>query len=54
MRIGFDPGSIVGKHGEVGWLTHHVVRALVTLKEGIEFVACVKPGWLVSGWPVGW
>src|SRR5947208_1454914 len=54
MRIGLDANPILGDRGGVGWLTYHLLRALATLKEELELVAYVQPGWLVNGRLVGW
>ncbi len=54
MRVGLDANPLLGDRGGVGWLTYHLLRALVALKEELELVAYVKPGWLVNGQPVGW
>jgi glycosyltransferase involved in cell wall biosynthesis len=50
MRVGLDANPILGDRGGVGWLTYHLLRALVALKaEDVEFIAYVKPGSLVGG-----
>ena len=55
MRIGIDANPMLGDCGGVGWLTYYLLRALVALKDDVEFVAYVKPGSLVNGgledWP---
>ncbi len=48
MRIGIDANPIVGDRGGVGWHLYHVLRALVELKEDVEFVCYVRPGALAS------
>jgi glycosyltransferase involved in cell wall biosynthesis len=44
MRIGIDAAPLVGDRGGVGWHTFHLLRALLNLKEDIEFVGYVRPG----------
>ena len=44
MRIGIDATSAVGDRGGVGWHTYNLVRALVDLKEDVEFIGYLKPG----------
>jgi glycosyltransferase involved in cell wall biosynthesis len=54
MLIGIDANPILGDREGMGWLTYHLLRALVALKEEIKFVAYVKPGSLANGQPTGW
>src|SRR2546428_9362698 len=54
MRIGFDASSIVGERGGVGWHTYYLLRALVNLKEDLELIAYVPPGFLEDGAVPGW
>ncbi|HEV8540370.1 MAG TPA: glycosyltransferase family 1 protein [Nitrospiraceae bacterium] len=44
MRIGIDANSMMGDRGGVGWHTYHLLRALVDLKEEVEWVCYVRPG----------
>ncbi len=54
MRIGIDANPIVGDRGGVGWHTYHLLRALLDLKEDVEFVGYVNPGSLQNGRLEGW
>lgn len=54
MRVGIDASSIVGDRGGVGWHTYHLLKAMIGLNEGVEFVGYVKPGSLQNGTPKGW
>lgn len=54
LRIGFDANPIVGDRGGVGWHAYHLLRALLDLKEEVEFVGYVKPGLLRNGQLEGW
>lgn len=59
MRIGFDANPIFGHRGGVGWHTYHLLRALLDLKDDLEFVGYVRPGTLAgqgagSGLLEGW
>jgi len=54
MRVGIDASSIVGDRGGVGWHTYHLLKALIGLNEGVEFVGYVNPGSLRNGVPQGW
>ena len=55
LRIGLDANPILGDRGGVGWLTYHLLRALVALQaEDVEWIAYVKPGALVDGKPPDW
>ncbi|TAJ29788.1 MAG: glycosyltransferase family 1 protein [Nitrospirae bacterium] len=54
VRIGIDANSILGDRGGVGWHTYQLLRALLELKEEVEFVGYVKPGSLRDGAPEGW
>jgi len=54
MRIGIDANPILGDREGMGWLTYHLLRALVALKEELDLVAYVRPGALVSGQPIDW
>lgn len=49
MRVGFDGNPILGNRGGVGWYTYCLLRALLDLKEDVEFVGYVKPGSLRTG-----
>ncbi|MEK6618013.1 MAG: glycosyltransferase family 1 protein [Nitrospirota bacterium] len=49
MRVGFDGNPIFGNRGGVGWYTYYLLRALLDLKEDVEFVGYVKPGSLRTG-----
>ncbi len=55
MRIGIDAASLVGDKGGVGWHTHHLLRALLELKEETEYLGYLRPGSLqadrLTGWP---
>ncbi len=44
MRIGIDASPLVGDRGGVGWHTYHLLRALLDLKEDMEFVAYLPVG----------
>jgi glycosyltransferase involved in cell wall biosynthesis len=44
MRIGIDASPILRPRGGVGWHTYHLLRALLELKEELEFVCYVQPG----------
>ena len=44
MRIGIDANPLMRNRGGVGWHTHHLLHALVDLKEGLEFVCYVDKG----------
>jgi len=46
MRIGIDANPILGDRGGVGWHTYHLLKALVDLKEDVEWMAYVRPGML--------
>ncbi|MCC2640308.1 MAG: putative Mannosyltransferase [Nitrospira sp.] len=56
MRIGIDAASVVGDKGGVGWHTHHLLRALLDVKDDIEYLGYLRPGslraGLLDGWPV--
>lgn len=56
MRIGIDAASIMGDKGGVGWHTHHLLQALLALKEEVEYLGYLRPGSLragrLDGWPV--
>ena len=55
MRVGIDANPIVGDRGGVGWMTYHLLRALVALKaQDVEFIAYAKPGSFVGGKPPDW
>jgi glycosyltransferase involved in cell wall biosynthesis len=56
MRIGIDANSMLGDRGGVGWHTYHLLRALVDLKEEIEWVCYVQPGarWETESDLAGW
>src|SRR5437773_9138085 len=54
MRIGFDASPMIGERGGVGWHTYYVLRALIELKEDVEFICYVPPGTLHAGLPEGW
>jgi len=49
LRIGVDANPLIGDRGGVGWQTYELLRALLDLKEEVEFVAYVKPGSLRDG-----
>ncbi|MGH7231600.1 MAG: glycosyltransferase family 4 protein [Nitrospiraceae bacterium] len=44
MRIGIDANPIFRNRGGVGWHIYHLVRALLDLKDDLEFVCYVEPG----------
>lgn len=44
MRIGIDARPVLGERGGVGWHTYHLLRALLDLKEDVEFLAYVPGG----------
>ncbi|MEW6544048.1 MAG: glycosyltransferase family 1 protein [Nitrospirota bacterium] len=44
MRIGIDAGPILGDRGGVGWHTYHLLKALLDLKEDVEWVCYLPPG----------
>ena len=44
MRVGIDANPILGERGGVGWHTYHLLRALLDLKEEVEFLAYVRAG----------
>lgn len=46
MRIGVDAAPILGDRGGVGWHTYYLLRALVDLKEDVEFVCYTQAGGL--------
>jgi glycosyltransferase involved in cell wall biosynthesis len=55
MRIGIDANPLLGAPGGVGRHTAHLVRALLDLKEDVEFICYVRPGGLQHGEDrVGW
>ena len=54
MRIGIDANPILGERGGVGWYTYHLLKALLDLKEDVEFVCYVKPGSLRTGFLKEW
>lgn len=54
VRIGIDANPVVGDRGGVGWHVYHLLRALLDLKEEVEFVGYVKPGSLLNGQLEGW
>ncbi len=54
LRIGIDANPIAGDRGGVGWHTYHLLRALLDLKEEVEFVGYVTPGSLRNGQLEGW
>jgi glycosyltransferase involved in cell wall biosynthesis len=54
MRIGIDAASIVGDKGGVGWHTHHLLQALLALKEEVEYFGYLRPGSLRAGRLDGW
>ncbi len=49
MRIGIDGSPILAAWGGVGRYASHLLRALLDLKEDLEFVCYVRPGALRSG-----
>lgn len=55
MRIGIDASPLVGSRGGIGWHTFYLLRALLHLKEDVEFVGYVRRGSLrhmaVNEWP---
>lgn len=55
MRIGIDATSIVGDKGGVGWHTHHLLQALLAVKEEVDYFGYLRPGSLRAGglddWP---
>lgn len=54
MRIGIDAASIMGDKGGVGWHTHHLLQALLALKEEVEYLGYLRPGSLRAGRLEGW
>ncbi len=54
MRVGIDASSIVGDRGGVGWHTYNLIKAMVGLNAGAEFVGYVNPGALRNDMPQGW
>ena len=44
MRIGIDAAPLIGNRGGVGWHTYYLLRALLNLKEDLEFVVYVRAG----------
>src|SRR5437868_3776892 len=44
MRIGFDANPMVGDMGGVGWHSYHLLRTMLALRGGIDFVAYARPG----------
>jgi glycosyltransferase involved in cell wall biosynthesis len=44
MRIGIDATPVIGDRGGVGWHVYHLLRALLDLKQDVEFMAYLKPG----------
>jgi glycosyltransferase involved in cell wall biosynthesis len=44
MRIGIDASPVVGDRGGVGWHTYYLLRALLDLKEDVEWVCYVRSG----------
>ncbi|HJU03925.1 MAG TPA: glycosyltransferase family 1 protein [Nitrospiraceae bacterium] len=44
MRIGIDANPIFLNRGGVGWHIYHLLRALLDLKEDLDFVCYVEPG----------
>lgn len=44
MRIGFDANPMGDDMGGVGWHSYHLLRTMLAQKEGIDFVAYVRPG----------
>lgn len=44
MRVGIDAGPIMESRGGVGRHTYHLLKALVDLKDDVEFVCYVPPG----------
>jgi len=55
MRIGIDAAPLIGNRGGVGWHTYYLLRALLDLKEDVEFVGYVRAGSLgsldIAEWP---
>jgi glycosyltransferase involved in cell wall biosynthesis len=55
IRVGIDAASIVGEKGGVGWHTYHLLRALLALKEDVEYLGYLRSGSLrhgeLDGWP---
>jgi glycosyltransferase involved in cell wall biosynthesis len=44
MRIGIDASPILRRVGGVGWHTYYLLRALLDLKEDLQFIGYVQPG----------
>ncbi len=44
LRIGFNANPILGNRGGIGWHTYHLLRALLELKDDIQFVCYLRPG----------
>jgi glycosyltransferase involved in cell wall biosynthesis len=44
MRIGIDASPIIGDRGGVGWHVYYLLQAMLAAKQGVEFVAYVRPG----------
>jgi glycosyltransferase involved in cell wall biosynthesis len=55
IRVGIDAASIVGEKGGVGWHTYHLLRALLALKEDVDYLGYLRSGSLrhgeLDGWP---
>jgi glycosyltransferase involved in cell wall biosynthesis len=54
MRIGIDAASIAGDKGGVGWHTHHLLQALLAVKEEVDYFGYLRPGSLRAGGLDGW
>ena len=54
MRIGIDANPLLGDTGGIGRLTYQLVRALLELKEDVDFVCYIRPGALHGADRVGW
>lgn len=54
MRIGFDAGPLIRPTSGVGWHTYHLLKALLDLKESVEFVGYIPPGVIPNEEQAGW
>lgn len=48
MRVGIDANPLLRNRGGIGWHAYYLLRALLDLKEDLEFVCYVDPGALQS------
>ena len=54
IRVGIDAASIIGDKGGVGWHTYHLLRALLALKDDVDYLGYLRPGSLREGQLNGW